>query len=292
MAPMIVMIQGTPFELTINSTRNGEETLFQKSKVILSNPMQWCISLGNAAQVGVVQGLATFGPTFIVGLGIESNPKMASLIFGSIVAVMGGMATVMGGSLADKCKDWSTSSLPLREVSLWIMSTSTALGLVFAALMSQTRDANTFWILLSFTSLLLFIPNGGASVATLQSVPKRLRALTIAIQTLIIHCLGDVPSPIIIGYVKDELAPRCNAKLKHGEYMLDPECYKDEEGLRYTLAICLMATAAATSLWGVALYLHYREEKFRRTKEIGGGEYKSARESIASELGESNVSAA
>lgn len=41
--------------------------------------------------------------------------------------------------------------------------------------------------------------------------PKHLRPLAIAVNSIVLHALGDVPSPTVIGWMKDTLAPHCAA---------------------------------------------------------------------------------
>ncbi|CAN0548118.1 unnamed protein product, partial [Ectocarpus sp. 12 AP-2014] len=43
----------------------------------------------------------------------------------------------------------------------------------------------------------------------MPSSPRHLRPLAIAANSIVMHALGDVPSPTIIGWAKDALAPRC-----------------------------------------------------------------------------------
>lgn len=44
------------------------------------------------------------------------------------------------------------------------------------------------------------------------AAPKDLRPLSLAVNSIALHALGDVPSPTIIGALKDALAPHCAAK--------------------------------------------------------------------------------
>lgn len=41
--------------------------------------------------------------------------------------------------------------------------------------------------------------------------PKHLRPLALAVNSIMLHALGDVPSPTVIGWMKDALAPHCVA---------------------------------------------------------------------------------
>lgn len=56
---------------------------------------------------------------------------------------------------------------------------------------------------------LLFATTAHANLAVMLSAPKHLRPLSIAVNSIALHALGDVPSPTIVGALKDALAPHC-----------------------------------------------------------------------------------
>lgn len=58
---------------------------------------------------------------------------------------------------------------------------------------------------------LLFAYTSHMNLAIMLAAPKHLRPLAIAINSVMLHALGDVPSPTIVGAVKDALAPHCAA---------------------------------------------------------------------------------
>ena len=63
-------------------------------------------------------------------------------------------------------------------------------------------------------------------------------AFAIALLTFGIHALGDVPSPIIIGLVKDTLAPACSIN-SDGEFDDLDECRSQKDGIKLTLFTCV-----------------------------------------------------
>jgi hypothetical protein len=50
------------------------------------------------------------------------------------------------------------------------------------------------------------------------------------------HLLGDVPLPIVLGLIKDKLAPACTVG-KSGDFVDPEQCKEQEVGVRTTLAI-------------------------------------------------------
>jgi hypothetical protein len=57
-----------------------------------------------------------------------------------------------------------------------------------------------------FMTLLLFFINTGPLTAAMANVlPAELRASGFAVNTMAIHVLGDAPSPLVIGFLKDRV---------------------------------------------------------------------------------------
>lgn len=56
---------------------------------------------------------------------------------------------------------------------------------------------------------LLFATTAHANLAVMLAAPRHLRPLSLAINSVSMHALGDVPSPTLIGALKDALAPHC-----------------------------------------------------------------------------------
>ena len=76
-----------------------------------------------------------------------------------------------------------------------------------------------------------------------------MRAFAIAIETLLLHLFGDVPSPVVVGALKDAIAPSCS---------LAPNCGNaTDPGSGAAAAVCanpadrdgLFATLLLTTLW-------------------------------------------
>lgn len=56
---------------------------------------------------------------------------------------------------------------------------------------------------------MLFATTAHANLAVMLAAPKHLRPLSLAVNSIALHALGDVPSPTLIGALKDTLAPHC-----------------------------------------------------------------------------------
>lgn len=60
-----------------------------------------------------------------------------------------------------------------------------------------------------FGASLLFATSAHANLAIMLASPKHLRPLSIAVNSILLHAMGDVPSPTVIGWLKDSYAPHC-----------------------------------------------------------------------------------
>ena len=75
----------------------------------------------------------------------------------------------------------------------------------------------------------LFTTTTGINLLIMFSVPEVNRPFAIAMNSVFIHALGDVPSPVIVGYLKDMLAPACSGG-DDDSISSSPGCRGDEEG--------------------------------------------------------------
>ena len=98
------------------------------------------------------------------------------------------------------------------------------------------------------------------NLIALLSVDRCHRPNAMAFLMLTSHFLGDVPLPIILGLIKDKLAPAC--RIDESGAFEDPQgCEQQSDGVRKTLAI-----AYCWVLW--ALIFFEASRRFAR-REIG-----------------------
>lgn len=98
------------------------------------------------------------------------------------------------------------------------------------------------------------------TLVAMLSVERCHRPNAVAFVMLTSHFLGDVPLPIILGLIKDKLAPACNIGAS-GEFQDPEQCKEQESGVRQSLAI-----AYAWVLWSLIFFEATR--RFAR-REIG-----------------------
>jgi sugar phosphate permease len=121
----------------------------------------------------------------------------ATTSFGAIVVVTGFLGTFAGGWLGDY---WQKSS---RQAYLWMSGwiTLIAAPLTFVAL--TAASPSVYYPAIVVAELLLFMSTGPINSAIANLVSPLERASAFALNMFVIHLLGDVPSPTLIGWVSD-----------------------------------------------------------------------------------------
>jgi MFS transporter, Spinster family, sphingosine-1-phosphate transporter len=141
-------------------------------------------------------GLAFWMPRFLeIHKGLTL--KEANILMAVVTTVAGGLGTLAGGFGGD----WFFRRNP--RAHLWISGLGVALALPFGALAIFAVNPWTYKIGLFVSVFLLFL-NPGLLTTLIVSVagPAR-RAIAVACNIIVIHLIGDVPSPFLIGWVAD-----------------------------------------------------------------------------------------
>ena len=152
-------------------------------------------TLGMAFMTYSLGGIQVWMPQFLYSerhYSLES----ANFLFGIIIVITGFVAALAGGWLGDYL-------LPRMKSSYYFVSAlSMALGVpvmivaLFAKgkLMIPAIGVSAFFLLLNTAPL---------NAAVINSVGAHIRATALAVNIFIIHILGDVPSPTMMGWVAD-----------------------------------------------------------------------------------------
>jgi MFS family permease len=152
--------------------------------------------LGYAAYTFAVGGLAFWMPTFLMRVrGIPS--AQASTGFGAIVVVTGFLGTFAGGWLGDYCLRYS------RQAYLWMSGLVTLLAVPVAFLALAAPARSVYYPSIIGAELLLFMSTGPINSVIVNLVAPWERASAVALSVLLIHLLGDVASPPLIGALSD-----------------------------------------------------------------------------------------
>ena len=156
-----------------------------------------------------------------------------------------------------------THSELIRATMLMIITS--VVGCFFFTLAFWIKSKTLFILDLFVGCLFVFLCSSAIAIAILLSVPVENRAIAIAFSSIVIHMLGDVPSPLVVGYVKDELAPGCTGD--DDEVSTSASCRDDSNGLRITMLLVSLWFGWCILFFWFA-YTHakkdYRAEKARR----------------------------
>lgn len=266
-----------------NKNKVDKFTLLSEVKICFSSKILVSLSLGQAAIFGVVTALGTFGGAFILALQLFDDEKVAATWFGITAALAGVIGTPLGGSLVDKIlarygAGDDTSGVrgegvddslrhPIIASILPRMNVLVAVGMlcIFPTLAMQEATFFLFFLFIGWT--LLFATQTGISICAMLSVNKAHRPNALAFISIAGHLLGDVPLPIVLGLIKDHLAPGCKVG-EDGTFSNPDECESQEKGVRSTLAIAYVWVLWSLFFFELARRLSRIEIGRRRSDEI------------------------
>ncbi|OQR96914.1 Major Facilitator Superfamily (MFS) [Thraustotheca clavata] len=256
----LIKAKTSPSTSPTGSSVKETSSFFHEAYSVANNLVFVLTVLGSAAFTFSLAGLSVFGPMFLIGLGLFEKESHASVVFGSVVVLAGTIGTPLGGLILDyMCRDLGNNApmrqyLALKQMFLFMVA-GTCLSLIaWASLPSK------LWFLLLFGVALVFLfgTTSCTAIAILLCVTPSRRALAVAVNTLLIHLFGDVPSPIILGALKDTLAPDCGSIEVDGQIILNPDCAQDRKGLMDSLLFPLLWMVWTVLLWGMAVLLVQR----------------------------------
>ncbi|HEY2591621.1 MAG TPA: MFS transporter, partial [Steroidobacteraceae bacterium] len=152
--------------------------------------------LGYAAYTFALGGLAFWMPTFLMRVRGVPGPA-ATTGFGAIVVVTGFVGTFAGGWLGDR---WLKSS---REAYYWVCALTAFAATPFAAVALTAQAPVVYYAAIVAAELLLFMSTGPVNSIIVNLAAPWERASAVALSVLVIHLLGDVASPPLIGALSD-----------------------------------------------------------------------------------------
>ena len=159
------------------------------------NPAFLTATLGMAMMTYSLGGIQVWMPQFLYGER-HYTLEAANLKFGIIVVVDGIFASLLGGWLGDYL-------LPRMKSSYYFVSAvSMALGVPFLIL-ALFVPGRTMIPAIAAAAFFLLFNTSPLNAAVINSVGAHIRATALAVNIFIIHILGDVPSPTMIGWVAD-----------------------------------------------------------------------------------------
>jgi MFS family permease len=209
--------------------------------ILLRTPSYVFCTLGMTAMTFAMGGIAFWMPYYL-----EHKPGASGspiTIFGGITVFTGLTATLLGG--------WTGDKLRARFPGSYFLVSGTAMLASFPFILLTLRASYpTVWIYLFLACFCLLFNTGPANTILANVTHPAMRATGFALNILVIHALGDVISPVIIGILSDR--------------------YDMETAFLVVAAMCLVAGV----LWLCgARYLERDTALAPRRLEARGGEY-------------------
>jgi MFS family permease len=163
---------------------------------MVRNPAFLTATLGMAAMTFSLGGIQVWMPQFLYSER-HYTLESANLAFGMIVVVDGILAALAGGWLGDYLLRRTRSAYYLVSAVSMMLGVPVMIVALFVSgrAMVPAIAVAAFFLLLNTSPL---------NAAVINSVGAHIRATAIAVNIFIIHILGDVPSPTMMGWVADK----------------------------------------------------------------------------------------
>jgi MFS family permease len=153
-------------------------------------------NLGYAALTFAMGGMAFWMPRYletIKGMSFEESNRLT----GAIVAVAGLLGTMVGGFAGDMLMRRT------RRGYLLLSGIGVLAAIPFACVAIFSDGRWTFSLCFGAAIFLMFLNTGPLNAVIISVTPAALRSTAVAANIVIIHILGDAPSPFLIGWVSD-----------------------------------------------------------------------------------------
>ncbi|CAG9539434.1 unnamed protein product [Cercopithifilaria johnstoni] len=195
-------------------------------KYLLSVPTYITTTVGLTSVVFVVGCLGWWTPTLMqyawaVHHGtnyISSDVKAATgLVFGIIICFAGFFGVFFGSALSQIWRLGFGNILKNKHADLHVcaLGSLSAVPFLYLGLIFSSKNATSCWIF-TFFAVMGCCVNWAVNMDILMSIINlRRRSIATAIQTLILHLLGDAFSPYLIGRISDEIRGNERSTLAH-----------------------------------------------------------------------------
>lgn len=171
----------TPIRAYLHLTRNRQYVL---------------ACLGYAAYTFALGGLGFWTPSFLER--VRGLPRHeATVTFGAIVVATGFAGTFLGGWLGDYLLKFT------KQAYLWVCGISMLLAAPVAWVAFTQAHKTVYMTAIVIAEILVFASTGPINSAIVNLVSPTERASAVALSIFMMHILGDVPSPPLIGYLSD-----------------------------------------------------------------------------------------
>ena len=151
--------------------------------------------LGMAMYTFAVGGMQVWVPTFLHRARGMSVSR-AAVVFGVIAAVNGVVATMIGGWIGDRM-------LKRHHGAYYRFSAISMFAAVPLMVLAIYATGSLMLPAIFLAVFALLISTGPSNTAIVNSVNAGIRSTALAVNTFVIHALGDAFSPTLIGWISD-----------------------------------------------------------------------------------------
>ena len=153
-------------------------------------------ALGYGAYTFALGGLGYWMPAFLER--VRGMPRSeATVTFGAIALVTGFVGTFAGGWLGDFFLPRSKQSY------LWVSGIATLLAAPATYVAVSNPHRGVYLPAIAIAEVFIFMSTGPVNSAIINVVKPGERATALGLSVLVMHLVGDIPSPPLIGLVSD-----------------------------------------------------------------------------------------
>jgi MFS family permease len=163
--------------------------------ILVRTPSYVLCTLGQTAMTFAIGGIAFWMPYYLESR--PGAPSNSTIILGAITAIAGLAATILGGIAGDK--------LRARFPGSYFLVSGIAMLIGFPVFLTALHAPFPYaiWFLIFLASFCLFFNTGPTNTILANVTHPSVRAIGFALNIFVIHALGDVISPVIIGLLND-----------------------------------------------------------------------------------------
>ena len=163
---------------------------------LLRNAPYMLTVIGYGAYTFALGGLAFWMPAFLERSRGLSRSE-ATVTFGAIALVTGFVGTFAGGWLGDYFLRWT------KESYLWVSGIATLIAAPVTYVALTDHRHSVYITAIVIAELFVFMSTGPVNSAIVNAVAPGERATALGLSVFVMHLLGDIPSPPLIGKISD-----------------------------------------------------------------------------------------
>lgn len=198
-----LFMRDAPRGLADRATVAGPERVrWRDYRILWRTPSYVLCSVGMTAMTFAMGGISFWMPYYLTHY--RKAGEASTTIFGGIVVVAGLTATLLGGLAGDR--------LRRRFPGSYFLVSGAAMLLGFPFFLATLRAQEPFWIytFIFLSCFCLFFNTGPTNTIIANVTHPAMRATAFALNIFLIHALGDVISPLVIGIVSDRSGGNLN----------------------------------------------------------------------------------